>query len=44
MLSEGVNLTLQARQYQVDESDYFDLLLLTAQEETIGPVTIEPIE
>ncbi len=44
MLSEGVNLKLQARQYQVDESDYFGLLLLTAQNETIGPVTVEPIE
>lgn len=44
MISEGVNLKLQARQFQVDESDYFNLLLLTAQKETIGPITIEPIE
>lgn len=43
MLSEGANLQLQARQFQVDASDYFGLLLLTAQNETIGPITVEPI-
>ena len=43
MLSEGVNLKLQARQYQVDEDDFFSLLLLTANSDTIGAITIEPI-
>ncbi|SFB55323.1 HipA N-terminal domain-containing protein [Algoriphagus aquimarinus] len=43
MLSEGVNLKLQARQYQVDEDDFFSLLLLTANSDTIGAITIESI-
>jgi serine/threonine-protein kinase HipA len=43
MLSEGVNLKLQARQYQIDENDFFSLLLLTANFDTIGAITIEPI-
>ncbi|WP_186754249.1 HipA N-terminal domain-containing protein [Echinicola salinicaeni] len=43
MLSEGVNLKLQARQYQIDESDYFGLLLRTADKETVGPITVHPI-
>lgn len=43
MLSEGANLQLQARQNQVDENDFFSLLLLTANSDTIGAITIEPI-
>lgn len=43
MLSEGVNLKLQARQYQIDEEDFFSLLLLTANSDTIGAITIESI-
>jgi serine/threonine-protein kinase HipA len=43
MLSEGVNLKLQARQFQIDENDFFSLLLLTANSDTIGAITIEPI-
>ena len=43
MLSEGANLQLQARQNQVDENDFFSLLLLTAYTDTIGAITIEPI-
>lgn len=43
MLSEGVNLKLQARQYQIDEDDFFSLLLLTANSDTIGAITIETI-
>jgi serine/threonine-protein kinase HipA len=43
MLSEGVNLKLQVRQYQIDENDFFSLLLLTANSDTIGAITIEPI-
>lgn len=43
MLSEGANLELQARQNQVDENDFFSLLLLTANYDTIGAITIKPI-
>lgn len=42
MLSEGVNLKLQSRQFQLDENDSFSLLLLTANSDTIGAVTLEP--
>lgn len=42
MLSEGANLKLQARQFQIDEDDFFSLLLLTANSDTIGAITIEP--
>jgi serine/threonine-protein kinase HipA len=42
MLSEGVNLKLQARHFQLDEDDFFSLLLLTANSDTIGAITIEP--
>ena len=44
MLSEGVNRDLQSRQLQIDENDYFGLLLATAQYDTIGAVTIQPAE
>ncbi|MGV3505521.1 MAG: HipA N-terminal domain-containing protein [Adhaeribacter sp.] len=44
MLSEGVNRDLQSRQLQIDENDYFGLLLATAQYDTIGAVTIHPAE
>ena len=43
MLSEGVNRQLQCRRFQIDETDYFGLLLATAQYDTIGAVTIEEI-
>lgn len=42
MLSEGVNLQLQARQLQIDENDFFSLLLMTAGSDTIGAITVEP--
>lgn len=42
MLSEGVNLQLQARQLQLDENDFFSLLLQTAGSDTIGAITLEP--
>ena len=42
LLSEGVNRQLQARQLQVDEANYFDLLLETAQTDTIGAITVKP--
>lgn len=43
MLSEGVNQKLQARQLKIDEEDYFGLLLEIAQSNTIGAITILPI-
>src|SRR5579871_4674101 len=44
MLSEGVNKRLQARQFQIDEKDYFSLLLNTAGSDTIGAVTVKPVQ
>jgi HipA-like protein len=43
MLTEGVNRQLQARQLQIDEQDYFGLLLAIAQTDTIGAITLKPI-
>jgi HipA-like protein len=42
LLSEGVNRTLQSRQLKIDERNYFDLLLATAQSDTIGAITVKP--
>lgn len=42
MLSEGVNKQVQTQKYKIDENDYFSLLLATAQEDTIGAITIKP--
>ena len=44
LLSEGVNKELQCRQLKIDETDYYSLLLATATHDTIGAVTIKPIE
>ena len=44
MLSEGVNRKLQSRVLKIDEEDYFGLLAATAQYDTIGAVTIKPVE
>ncbi|MCF6358276.1 MAG: HipA N-terminal domain-containing protein, partial [Draconibacterium sp.] len=44
LLSEGVNKELQCRQLKIDEEDYFGLLLATASKDTIGAITISPIE
>ena len=44
MLSEGVNKRLQNNQLKIDEADSFGLLMATAQLDTIGPVTVKPIE
>lgn len=43
LLSEGVNRTLQSRQLKIDEADHFGFLLATAQYDTIGAVTVQPI-
>ncbi|MEO6832954.1 MAG: HipA N-terminal domain-containing protein [Chitinophagaceae bacterium] len=44
MLSEGVNRKLQSVQLKIDENDSFGLLMATAQFDTIGAVTVKPIE
>lgn len=44
MLSEGVNRQLQSRMLKIDEQDHFGLLSATAQYDTIGAVTVKPIE
>ena len=44
MLSEGVNRKLQCRQLKIDEDDNFGLLLATAQNDTIGSITVKPIK
>ena len=44
ILSEGANKAAQCRQLKIDERDYFGLLLATAGDDTIGAVTIKPIE
>ncbi|MBX7043874.1 MAG: HipA N-terminal domain-containing protein [Ignavibacteria bacterium] len=43
MLSEGVNRKLQCTQLRIDEEDNFGLLAATAQCDTIGAVTVNPI-
>lgn len=44
MLSEGVNRKLQSVQLKIDENDDFGLLLATAQNDTIGAITVKPME
>lgn len=44
MLSEGANKRLQCRMLKIDENDYFTLLLATAKEDSIGPITIKAID
>ena len=44
MLSEGANRQTQSQLLHIDENDDFGILLATAQEDTIGAVTIKPIE
>ncbi len=44
MLSEGVNKRLQSIQLHIDEDDSFGLLMATAQYDTIGAITVKPLE
>jgi serine/threonine-protein kinase HipA len=44
MLSEGVNRKLQCTQLHIDEEDNIGLLAATAQYDTVGAVTVKPIE
>ena len=43
MLSEGANRQLHSISLHIDENDDFGILLATAQNDTIGAVTIKPI-
>ena len=43
MLSEGANRQIQSISLHIDENDDFGILLATAQNDTIGAVTIKPI-
>lgn len=44
MLSEGVNRKLQSNLLRIDENDHFGLLMATAQSDTIGAITVRPLE
>lgn len=44
LLSEGANKEVQCRLLKIDEKDYFGILLATTSHDTIGAVTIKPIE
>ena len=44
MLSEGANRQTQSQLLHIDENDDFGILLATAQEDTIGAVTIKPVD
>lgn len=44
ILSEGENRQLQSRMLHIDEDDDFGILLATAQIDTLGAVTIKPVE
>jgi HipA-like protein len=44
MLSEGFNKESQCKTLQIDESDYFELLISTAHTDTIGAVTVKRFE
>ena len=44
MLSEGFNRQLQSKLLRIDENDFFGLLIASAQYDTIGAVTVKPVE
>ena len=43
-LSEGANKAIQNRLLKIDENDYFRLLLATAGNDSIGPLTIKAFD
>lgn len=43
MLSEGANRKLQSQLLRIDERDDFGIMLATAQYDTVGAVTVKPI-
>jgi serine/threonine-protein kinase HipA len=44
LLSEGVNKNIQCRLLKIDENDHFGRLLLTAQDDNIGSITVKPMK
>ena len=44
MLSEGSNRQVQSMLYHIDENDDFGIMLATARNDTIGAVTVKPME
>lgn len=44
LLSEGVNKHIQCRLLKIDENDHFRRLLMSAQNDTIGAITIKPLD
>lgn len=44
MLSEGENRQIQSQLLHIDAEDDFGILLATAQYDTIGAVTVKPLE
>lgn len=44
MIAEGENKKVQSRLLKIDEKDQFGLLVLTATADTIGNITVQPIE
>ena len=44
MLSEGENRRIQSRLLHIDSDDDFGILLATAQNDTVGAITVKPIE
>jgi serine/threonine-protein kinase HipA len=43
LLSEGVNRKLQSRIHKLDEDDDFGLMAATARYDTIGAITVKPV-
>ena len=43
LLSEGENRAIQASLHHLDKDDDFGILLATAQNDTVGAVTVKPI-
>jgi len=44
MLSEGVNRKLQSTLLRIDEEDSFGLLMATAKFDTVGAITVKPMQ
>lgn len=44
MTSEGDNRMIQSRNLRIDENDDFGILSATAHTDTIGAITVKPIE
>ena len=44
MLSEGSNRAVQSRLLHIDPADHFGILLATAQVDTVGAITVKPID